>query len=459
MSLNTRFTARDGLHESVAAHRLVHVHGVQAGGVEAGEPHIAHHHHPQRIVGVAEALGQHLSPRLVADVRLPVHGVGGGTGHYDLYCSPVVIVVVPVGTQAHQFAVEVNADTPAHAHHHRLAVQHFQPLLEVGDDVLNDLPDALLGADHRLQLRPLGLELLLSLDLLALGGLLKIRIDAGPLVLVQRQPGQTALVIDRHRGAVLNRALDVVDADVVAEHGARVGVLLFDGRSREADERGVGQRVAHVAGEAVDEVVLAAVGLVGDDHDVAPIRQGGVGVALLLGVELLDGGEHHAAGVHRELAAQVGPVLCLHRRLAQQVLAAGESTEELVVQVVAVGQDDDRRVLHRGLANDRPGVEGHGQALAGALGVPDDADAAVAGIAAGDPTGLVAPGGFGGSLQLCRTQRFVHSDADGVKLVVAGHLLGQRAAVVVEHNEVAQKGGRKRLGSKTPCSITCNSVK
>jgi hypothetical protein len=73
--------------------------------------------------------------------------------------------------------------------------------------------------------------------------------------------------------------------------------------------------------EAVDEVVLAAVHLVGDDNDVAPLRERQMPVALLtlamhgsrpcgaafdrpnrlsrlfvLGEELLDRGEDHAAG-------------------------------------------------------------------------------------------------------------------------------------------------------------------
>ena len=72
---------------------------------------------------------------------------------------------------------------------------------------------------------------------------------------------------------------------------------MLDGRAREADKGCIGQRVAHVAGEAVDEVVLAAVGLVGDDDDVASLREGGMGIALLFGEEFLDGGEDHAAGV------------------------------------------------------------------------------------------------------------------------------------------------------------------
>ena len=47
------------------------------------------------------------------------------------------------------------------------------------------------------------------------------------------------------------------------------------------------------------------------------------------------------------LLAQVRAALGLHRRLAQQVLAAREGAEELVVQVVAVGEDDERGVRHR----------------------------------------------------------------------------------------------------------------
>ena len=34
----------DGLHQTVAAHGLVDIHGVYAGRVETGQPHIAHDH-------------------------------------------------------------------------------------------------------------------------------------------------------------------------------------------------------------------------------------------------------------------------------------------------------------------------------------------------------------------------------------------------------------------------------
>jgi hypothetical protein len=58
-----------------------------------------------------------------------------------------------------------------------------------------------------------------------------------------------------------------------------------------------------VAGEAVDEVVLAAMGFVRDDDDVAPVRKHGVAIARLGGHELPDGREDDATAV-----SQVGAV-------------------------------------------------------------------------------------------------------------------------------------------------------
>ena len=136
--------------------------------------------------------------------------------------------------------------------------------------------------------------------------------------------------------------------------------------------------------------------LVGDHHDIAPVGELRMPVAFLLGKEFLDGGEHHAAGFHREPHAQVSPVGRLNGGLAQQVGAAREGGEELVVEVVAVGQHHYCRVRHRRLADDAPGVEGHGEALARTLGMPDDADAPVARRAARPAAGLVAAAFFPG---------------------------------------------------------------
>ena len=67
-------------------------------------------------------------------------------------------------------------------------------------------------------------------DLVGLGDLVELGVDHRLLLLGQLDLGEAPLVVDGHRGAVLDGALDVVDVDVVAEDGARVLV----GRARSA---------------------------------------------------------------------------------------------------------------------------------------------------------------------------------------------------------------------------------
>ena len=217
--------AGDGLHQSMAAHWLVDVERVEAGCVEAGEPHIAHEHGLQRVVGVAEALGQFFAAGFVSDVGLPVRRIGGGSCHDHFDGALGVVFVFPTRAEMHELAVEIDTDAAAHADDHGLAVQDLQPLLEVGDDIFGDLAEPILRPDYGFQLRPFALEFLGAFDLLALGDLFELRVDFRPLALEQFQLCETAFVEDRHGGAVFDGALDVVDADVVAEDGACVGVL------------------------------------------------------------------------------------------------------------------------------------------------------------------------------------------------------------------------------------------
>ena len=78
------------------------------------------------------------------------------------------------------------------------------------------------------------------------------------------------------------------------------------------------------------------------------------------------------------------------------------------------------------MGDDLPGVEGHEQALAGALGVPDDADAAVA---------LGARG----------SDRARDRVAHGVELMIPSHNLDEARARVREHGKVADQGQETRL--------------
>ena len=130
--------ASDGLHEPVAAHRLVDVHGVERRGVEAGQPHVADEDDLERVLRIAKPFGEGFSTRLVA--RVPRHAwtFRGISRHDDLERALLVVVVKPGRAQSDDLVVKIHADAPAHADHHRLAVHRFQALVEVIDDVPRD---------------------------------------------------------------------------------------------------------------------------------------------------------------------------------------------------------------------------------------------------------------------------------------------------------------------------------
>jgi hypothetical protein len=125
------------------------------------------------------------------------------------------------------------------------------------------------------------------------------------------------------------------------------------------------------------------------DDDCVLLRAQAGHLLALLGEKLLNRGEDHAAARHGQQLAQLVAARGLHGRLAEDVRAALELAEKLIVEVVAVGQHDERRVLHRGLADHAGGEEEHRKTLAAALRVPDHTRATVARLAAAHLPGPV----------------------------------------------------------------------
>ena len=177
-----------------------------------------------------------------------------------------------------------------------------------------------------------------------------------------------------------------------------------------------------MAGVAVEVVVVAAVGFVDDDDDVAAVGEEGVfgsGGAFGVGAsEFLEGGEVDAAGgAVANFVAQLGAAFDLLGLFGEQH-ALVERLEELAVEFGAVGDDDDGGVFEFGVAGDEVGVELHFHGFAGALGVPHDASFSV-----GFDSEYGAADCFG----------------DGEVLVWFGDAFGEAVTVFVERGVVAQQ--------------------
>src|SRR5258708_5235603 len=178
---------------------------------ESGQQHIANKNDLKRVFGILKSLAQTLPSAFISDVLLPLRAIRGRACHDDLQYSSLIVLVVPVGAELNDLVVQINADSAAHADDHCLTVHSFEPFLEM--------------RDH--------------------SRLLCIR---------QFELCQSAFVIDGNSGLILDRTLNVVDADVIAKNGSSIGVGFFNGRSSETDERCLRERISHVACEAVDEI-------------------------------------------------------------------------------------------------------------------------------------------------------------------------------------------------------------
>ena len=185
-------------------------------------------------------------------------------------------------------------------------------------------------------------------------------------------------------------------------------------------------------------MVLAAVRLVGNDDDVPALQKQGVFGALFVRKELVDGSEDYAAAGDLEKRLQVLAALGLGGLLAQKLVTTGEGAKELVVQVIPVGEHNQRRVLHRRLQHQPPGVERHRQRLPRALRMPYHTNPSVSRGAPRLGLREIAAASFlqNQLAHTARPHRFRHRCVYCVELVVTRHLLYHRRAVILEHDEM-----------------------
>ena len=248
----------------MTTHRPVEVDRRDTGRVEAGHPHRADEHEPQRVLGVLKLLGQVLADHPLA-VRSDVEALFvkhlqlvlalrdhdrhvGGLHELDPRCQPRTLELwqrVMLRLQVSQMLGPGFSDEVVHPHGcglvkpdvHRLA--GVAPADEVGHEVLGDRLQALRTCQQRVLRTERPSELALGV-LVELGLLEEFVEFLGEILVDQLQLGNAVLVVQRDRRAVLDRVAEVVDADVVTELLARGLLLTGDQRcAGEAHHRGV----------------------------------------------------------------------------------------------------------------------------------------------------------------------------------------------------------------------------
>ena len=139
----------DRLHQVMAFHRLVDVHGIHARHVKPGQPHITDNDDLKRIVHILHTFRKMFTAPLVADKRLPLLRIAGTTGHDDLDLAFIVVITMPIRSESNNRFVHIDGNPPRHHNDHRFAEAGFLPLLEMFDNILSDFLNPLLRTGQR----------------------------------------------------------------------------------------------------------------------------------------------------------------------------------------------------------------------------------------------------------------------------------------------------------------------
>ncbi len=213
-------------------------------------------------------------------------------------------------------------------------------------------------------------------------------------------------------------------------------------------------------GEAVDEIILAAVGFIGDDDDIPPVAKDRVLVALLLGQEFLDGREDTPPAGPPELVLRSARLStwtggCRRRSWQRENVPkswSSRSFRSVMTTIVGFSIVGCRMI--------RPAIESHGQALPRALRMPDDADPPVARFAPGLAARLVTDFPSRCPRYSSRSaQSLFYGDIDRVELVIAGDLLLRDTPPpeVLENDEVPDQIEKSPLYRRRPSIKTSSS--
>jgi hypothetical protein len=214
--------------------------------------------------------------RLAADMGFPLNRVARRTRHHHLDGPLGVVGAVPFGAQFGDGVVQVHGYPAAHGDNHGLAGQDVLALVPMVQYVRSQLFHPFGGTDQGFQLRPAGFDALSGFLLVVFGDFLEGGIDDWTLIFGKIEAHQATFIENRNGSPIIDGPLNVVDVDVVPEDHTGILVVQFQRGAREGHEGGVGQCRPQIGRVSVQNLVLAALGLIDHDDDVLPFGQDGM---------------------------------------------------------------------------------------------------------------------------------------------------------------------------------------
>ena len=395
--------AADGLDEGVHLQRLVTVHRVQTGHVEAGNPHVHHDGYLEVRLLFFELQVQLLAVFVGAEHVIQLFGVVFLTDEdhlnllhrfyllgllfAELFAVTAYLHLRPFGAQGDNLLVDGVAYLASSADNHRLAF-HGAALFHTSFIVLYEIDcqpmDEVGTVEQYAHLRHRPLAFLYLVVGRALFGTFVV---VGFYLLDEFAIGKDVRGAPLVHDGLSDAVVHGLNHRVFIHDGTEDLERRVDGCAGEAHVGGVGQRVAQVFGKAIRaphtlvgylhlllQACLRTVCLVADADDI-----GAVGEQVDVLGELLYGGEEHAAaGASLQLGFQVLAALhLLYYAVAHKLLGVQQQARQLVVEVGAVGDEDDGGAAQGFALHQQSRQEEHRQRLTAAGGAEVGAALAV----------------------------------------------------------------------------------
>ena len=193
-------------------------------------------------------------------MRLPLRSILGTSGHDDLgdarlgrfRTGLILFGSCPFGAKFNNGVIKIDANTSTHANDHRFAFNRLQSTFIMLNEIGCNQGNPLGITDQCLKGGPLTFELLLFALFFPFGDFVKFVIDLRKGRLIERKLGDSAFVINGNRCIIGHRALNVINRNIITKNSPSIGIILFNGRSGEANKGGIRKRISEMPSESID---------------------------------------------------------------------------------------------------------------------------------------------------------------------------------------------------------------
>ena len=231
--------SRNGLHQVIALHRLINIHGSKRRNIKARQPHIYNDRDLERTVIILKLFCKFILAMFISDNLIPFFRILIAAGHNNSN------LLRPGRSQLKDALIYLHGNRTRIRHDHCLSGQQTGTIIfVVVQDIIYQRINGLLVAKNGLHLSQLSLAFLDDSRIRIIRHDIVFLIDELQCLLIQLQLNNTALVIYRTGGTIFHRLCHIIDVNIITEHLTSVAILHRNRCAGKSDEGRIRQSIS-----------------------------------------------------------------------------------------------------------------------------------------------------------------------------------------------------------------------